>query len=197
MKNKPNYYLIAVSTKKNLDLCIEYGLAGFTNSKSGAWAFIDIREGDFISFLYGAKAYNLYKVTKKTALENAETLPPWTNITFKTSGKTYYFPFRLELELIREFTESIVRYEFAYIAENLLLRGGYAKTHFQADQTTLQNISTMGKKFEGRTKRLESGNVKEFNVKFSFDKNEVSIPQIYKIEELFLQSIIKHKFSTS
>ncbi len=193
MKNKPNYYFIAVSTRENLELCIKYGLAGFTNSKNGAWAFVDIREGDFISFLYGARAYNLYKVEKKSAIENAENLPPWTNITFKVSGKTYYFPFRLELNLIREFNEPIVRLEFAYIAENLLLRGGYAKTHFQADQTTLQNVSSMGKKFEGNVERIKYTHITQFNPNLTFDKNQVKIPYIYKLEELFLQSIIKHK----
>ena len=193
MENKPNYYFIAVSTKENLDLCIKYSLAGFTNSKNGVWVFIDIKEGDFISFVYGARAYNLYKVAKKIAIENAENLPPWTNITFKESGKTYYFPFRFELNLIREFNEPIVRYEFAYIAENLLLRGGYAKTHFQADQTTLQNVSSMGKKFEGNVERIKYASITPFNPNLTFDKNQVKIPYTYKLEEIFLQSIIKHK----
>jgi len=193
MENKPNYYFIAVSTRVNLDLCMKYGLSGFTNSKNGFWAFVDIKEEDFVSFVYGARAYNLYKVAKKIAIENAENLPPWTNITFKESGKTYYFPFRFELNLIREFSEPIVRYEFAYIAENLLLRGGYAKTHFQGDQTTLQNVSSMGKKFEGNVERIKYANITQFNPKLTFDKNQVKIPYIYKLEEIFLQSIIKHK----
>ena len=195
MENKPNYYFVAVSTKQNLALCIKYGLAGFTNSKNGAWAFMDIKEGDFISFIYGARAYNLYKVIKKIAIENAENLPPWTSITFKESGKTYYFPFRFELTLIREFNEPIVRYEFTYIAENLLLRGGYAKTHFQADQTTLQNVSSMGRKFEGNSERIGYPSFTEFYPNLTFDKSQVKIPYVYKSEELFLQSIIKHHLS--
>ena len=195
MENKPNYYFIAVSTKENLALCMKYGLTGFTNSKNGVWAFIDIKEGDFLSFIYGARAYNLYRVKKKIAIENAETLPPWTNITFKEPGKTYYFPFRFELILVREFNEPIVRLEFAYIAENLLLRGGYAKTHFQADQTTLQNVSSMGKKFDGKLNILNYENASEFIPKLTFDKIHVKTPYVYKFEELFLQSIIKHHLS--
>lgn len=112
-------------------------LAGFTNSINGVWTFLEIQEGDYVSFLYGAKAYNLYIVRRKEAIKDAETMPPWEPITFRQSGRTYYFPFRLYLNTVRRFEESLVRAEFAYVAENLLLRGGYRKTHFQADQTTL------------------------------------------------------------
>ena len=145
MEQKPNYYLIAVSNKKNIELCMRYGIPGFMNSINGAWTFLDINVGDFITFICGARAFNLYKVSKKMAIENAENLPPCDAIKFRETGNTYYFPFRFEFELIREFNEPIVRYEFTYVAENLLLRGGYRKTHFQADQTTLQNVSSMGK----------------------------------------------------
>lgn len=58
--------------------------------------------------------------------------------------EVHTFPYRLHLQLLRRFDESLVRQEFRYVAENLLLRGGYAKTHFQADQTTLQNVSQLG-----------------------------------------------------
>ncbi len=43
----------------------------------------------------------------------------------------------------------MVRQEFSYVAENLLLRGGYLKTHFQADTITLYNVSEMGTPFTG------------------------------------------------
>jgi len=141
MLRKPSYFLVSLSNKTNLDLCMKYSLAGFTNSTSGIWTFSEIRDGDFISFLYGARAYNLYTVEKKEAVKNAQNLPPWAPITFRISRRTYYFPFRLTLTPIRKLEESLVRPEFAYVAENLLLRGGYRKTHFQADQTTLQNVS--------------------------------------------------------
>jgi len=195
MKQKINYYLIAVSNKKNLELCMKYGLAGFTNSINGAWAFLDINVGDFISFIYGARVFNLYKVSKKIAIENAENLPPWDTIKFKETGKTYYFPFRFELELIREFNEMLVRYEFTYIAENLLLRGGYRKTHFQADQTTLQNVSSLGKVANKKTEKLNYPSIKTFTPLITIKKEKVKIPYIYKFSEIFLQSIIKHYLS--
>jgi hypothetical protein len=195
MENKPNYYLIAVSNKKNLELCIKYGIAGFMNSISGAWTFLDVNEGDFISFIYGARAFNLYKVSKKIAISNAEGLPPWENIKFRETGYTYYFPFRFELELIREFSEPIVRYEFTYVAENLLLRGGYRKTHFQADQTTLQNVSSMGKKSNSMTEKIDYPQIEKFTPHITFIDTNIKIPFVYKFKELFLQSIIKHNLS--
>ena len=140
---KPSYFVVALSNRENLDLCEKYALAGFPNSISGLWAFVDIKENDFISFLYAARLKNLYRVIRKKALEEAEKLPPWKPLKFR-SGRTYFFPFRLELEPLRKFEEPLIRTEFAYIAENLLLRGGYAKTHFQADQTTLQRFANRG-----------------------------------------------------
>jgi hypothetical protein len=144
MPEVPSYFLIAVSNRANVELCIRYGTAGFTSSLNGLWTFCEVREGDIISFLYGARAHNLYEVIGKTAIANASGLPPWPDLTFVESGKTYSFPYRLRLKLLRHFSESLVRPEFAYVAENLLLRAGYAKTHFQADQTTLQAASQLG-----------------------------------------------------
>ena len=148
------YFLISVSNRKNLELCENYALAGFTNSVNGVWTFSEIQEGDFISFLYGAKAHNLYRVEGKEAIKDARDLPPWDPVTFKMSGITYYFPFRLQLSPIRRLNESLVRAEFAYVAENLLLRGGYRKTHFQADQTTLQSASQLGELYNDKIARL-------------------------------------------
>lgn len=195
MGSKQNYYLVAVSNKKNLKLCVKYRISGFMNSMSGAWTFFDINVGDFITFIYGARAFNLYKVSEKMAIINAESLPPWDNITFRQTGYTYYFPFRFKLELIREFNESIVRYEFAYVAENLLLRGGYRKTHFQADQTTLQNVSSIGELSNRKLEEISYPELKTFTPKITFDKDIVNAPHIYKFSELFLQSIIKHHLS--
>jgi hypothetical protein len=60
-----SYFFVAVSTRENLELCKKYALAGFHSNVNGAWAFSEINEGDFVSFLYGARVYNLYKVLKK------------------------------------------------------------------------------------------------------------------------------------
>ncbi|WP_448377992.1 hypothetical protein [Fervidobacterium sp.] len=95
----PRYYLISVSNKENLDLCIKYNLAGFPSSRNGLWTFLDINVGDYVSFLYGTRVKNLYRVMRKIAYKNAESLPPWESITFRESGNTYTFPYRLELKL--------------------------------------------------------------------------------------------------
>lgn len=191
---KANYFLISVSTQENLNLCKKYALAGFTNSINGVWTFNEINIGDYISFLYGARAHNLYTVIKKEAIKNADKIGPWKPVTFKISGKTYYFPFRLWLKPIRKFDEPLVRNEFSYVAENLLLRGGYRKTHFQADQTTLQNVSQMGMIYKEKTERLEM-KYKTFIPKFSRDKNEIDTKEVFLFQEIILQSLIRHYLS--
>ena len=190
MEKTPNYYLISVSNRTNLDLCIKYAMAGFTNSINGLWTFLDINEGDYISFLYGARVKNLYKVAKKVAYKNAETLPPWPPITFRMSGKTYYFPFRLYLEQERILDEPMIRPEFAYVAENLLLRGGYRKTHFQADTITFYNASNMGEPFNG-TKETLNLEAESFDPKIVFRRNKQKIPEKFYFHELILQALIR------
>lgn len=191
------YFLVSVSNKTNLDLCIKYAMAGFTNSINGAWTFVEINEGDYISFLYGARAYNLYQVEKKVAFKDAQELPPWPAVTFSMSGNTYYFPFRLFLKPIRELKEPLVRAEFAYVAENLLLRGGYRRTHFQADQTTLQAVSQMGELSSKNYLRFEYGAYKSFELMFTKNKGLIRIPEIFGFQEYILQSIIRQFLSKS
>jgi len=189
------YFLISVSNRKNLELCVKYALAGFTNSINGAWTFSEIQEGDFISFLYGAKAHNLYRVEGKEAIKDAQDLPPWDHVTFKMSGITYYFPFRLHLAPIRRLSESLVRVEFAYVAENLLLRGGYRKTHFQADQTTLQSASQLGELYSELIDRLNIDGYETFIPRFTKSKNMVSSPKIFRFFEIILQAAIRQHLS--
>jgi len=186
-----SYFLVSVSTRLNLDLCIRHGLAGFPSSPGGAWTFEEIQEGDFVSFLYGAKAHNLYRVAKREAIRGAHALLPWPVITSRESQKTYYFPFRLVLEPTRQFTESLVRQEFAYVAENLLLRGGYRKTHFQADQTTLQSASQLGELAGGKVERLTLSPYETFVPKYSAKKEEIKIPEVMPFTELILQAAIR------
>lgn len=187
----PSYFLISVSNRYNLELCIEHALAGFTNSIAGVWTFCEVREGDFVSFLYAARAHNLYSVVRREAIKDAGAMPPWPPITFQESGRTYYFPFRLHLKPIREFSESLVRPEFAYVAENLLLRAGYRKTHFQADQTTLQNVSQMGNLWNGQVKPLEMPKYDTFIPLFTQQRDEVNIPLIFPFWEIILQAVIR------
>ncbi len=189
------YFLISVSNRTNLGLCIKYALAGFTNSINGLWTFMEIQENDYISFLYGARVFNLYKVVKKEAIKNADKIPPWPSVTFRMSGKTYYFPFRLYLNPIREFIEPMVRPEFAYVAENLLLRGGYRKTHFQADQTTLQSVSQMGALYNSSKEDLTIDNYDTFTPMLTWNRNLVSPPEIFYFQEFILQSLIRQWLS--
>jgi hypothetical protein len=72
----PSYFLLSLSNRTNLDLCLKHSLAGFTNSANGFWTYLEIDEGDFVSFLHGARAWNLYQVRSKVALRNAAHLPP-------------------------------------------------------------------------------------------------------------------------
>lgn len=186
-----------MSNRQNLELCLNYGLAGFTSSASGLWTFLDIQEGDFVSFLYGARVYNLYEVTRKVAYKNAERLPPWPPVKFQPSGLSYYFPFRLELNPVRTLEEPLVRAEFAYVAENLLLRGGYRKTHFQADQTTLQAVSEMGRPFAGRVDKLSAGSAETMTPLLTTNKGEVQVPEVFLFRELSLQALTRHHLSST
>src|SRR5579862_194131 len=188
---RPSYFLISVSTRENLELCIKYGLAGFPGGESGAWTFCEIQVGDFVSFLYGARAHNLYRVGNRQAISNAERYPPWKLLTFKQTGKTYSFPFRLQLELVRTFNESLVRAEFAYVAENLLLRGGYGRTHFQADQTTLQSASEMGNLADAELEHLAMPEFSLFEARFSRSKRLIKTPEVCRFKEPILQSAIR------
>ncbi|HLE75287.1 MAG TPA: hypothetical protein VI864_04495 [Candidatus Bathyarchaeia archaeon] len=191
---QPSYFLVSLSNRMNLDLCIKYALAGFPNTLNGVWTFSDIRNGDYISFLYGARAHNLYRVEKKEAIRNSRNLPPWKPIEFRVSRKTYYFPFRLTLTPIRKLDEPLVRLEFAYVAENLLLRGGYRKTHFQGDQTTLQNISQMGS-LHGQAEKLEMQGYETFIPKFIRNRKLASPPEVYPLQEMVLQAAIRQFLS--
>jgi hypothetical protein len=188
---KPSYFLISVSTRENLELCVRHGLAGFPSGESGAWTFCEIAQGDFVSFLHGARAHNLYRVSRREAISEADHLPPWKPLTFRESGKTYSFPFRLYLQPVRVLSEPIVRAEFFYVAENLLLRGGYRKTHFQADQTTLQSISQMGVRAQGSVEPLPLPEHSTFIPRFTRSRELVKTPEICRFQETILQSAIR------
>ena len=194
--NDFNYFLISVSNRTNLELCMKYALAGFTNSINGLWTFLEIDEGDYISFLYGARVRGLYQVVKKAAYKNAERLPPWPPVTFKMSGNTYYFPFRLFLKQERELNEPMVRPEFSYVAENLLLRGGYRKTHFHADKITFYNASQMGNLYHGKPENIDL-NDEIFKPKIVFRRDYQRIPEKFYFKELILQSLVRRKIRAS
>jgi len=187
------YFLLSVSNRQNLELCIKHALAGFTNSINGLWTFTEINPGDYVSFLYGARVFNLYRVVEKVALKDAEALPPWPSVTFQ-SGRTYYFPFRLRLEPLRKLNEPMVRPEFAYVAENLLLRGGYRRTHFQADQVTLHAVSQMGEVHAEPVEPLSEGS-ETFTPRLTWDKTQEQIPYVFRFREVILHSLVRQYLS--
>lgn len=188
---QPSYFLISVSTRENLDLCIRYGLAGFPDTENGAWTFCEVQTGDFISFLYGARVYNLYRVVERTAIRSAELVPPWPPLYFGASEKPHFFPFRVQLRQSRDFNESLIRPEFLYVGENLFFRGGYYKTHFQADQTTLQGVSEMGTPPERTLDKLSLPEHADFSIRFTRNSQLVSTPETCRFREPILQSAIR------
>jgi hypothetical protein len=185
------YFFLAVSNRKNLNLCMQWLTAGFPDTINGAWAFCDIKEGDFVTFLYGAKAYNLYRVTRKFAVRDPASVPPkWEPLIFKQSGRKCYFPFRLQLKPVREFEESLTKEKYAYIAENLLQRGGYWKTHFQADQTTLSQVSQINEPVTREEVPREVGVMEIFEPKFARVRKREN--EVYPLREVIVQAILRH-----
>ena len=181
------YFFVAVSNRENLRLCLEWNMAGFPDTINGVWAYCDIKVGDFVTFLYGARAHNLYRVVGKKAVRSPETLPPpWKPIFFERSRRTCHFPFRLELEPVRRFEVSLAKPEFSYIAENLLQRGGYWKTHFQADQNTLHQVSNMGEREEGSRREIRAETFEP-----TFVRRRGRVGEAYPLREVIVQSLLR------
>lgn len=88
-----------------------------------------------------------------------------------------------------------MRPEFAYVAENLLMRAGYRKTHFQADQTTLQNVSQMGSRCNGVVQPLDLSQHKKFELRFTTHKQQQDIPYVCPFQETILQAAIRQYLS--
>ena len=189
-----SYFFIAVSTEHNLRICKEWGYAGFTNTVNGLWAFLDIKIGDFVTFLYGARAHNLYKVVGKKAYLNGENLGPWPKMHLDMYNKDYYFPYRLELERVRTFDEFIARKEFEYLANNLLKRGGYRKTHFQVDSLSLFYASKIGVENFSLPKIGDIGEGVEFEPHFARGKVSES-EGVFPLREMILQALIRESLS--
>lgn len=168
---------------------MEYGMAGFPDTLNGAWAYEELEEGDFVTFLYSATAHNLYRIADKAVLENpADISPSWNPLDFG-NGKRY-FPFRIQLEPVREFRESLVKLEYQYVAENLMMRGGYRKSHFEADNATLSNLSQVG---EPHTGELESVSLKQHEslIPTYIRKRGTESPREVQFREKILQTLLK------
>jgi len=163
----------------------------------GAWAFCDIQQEDRVSFLYGARVYNLYVVKEKYLEYDERAPPPWKPLEFG-SGKRrrrYFYPFRLRLKLLRTFNESLMRAEFSYVAENLLLRGGYRKTHFQADRTDLGYASKLGIAVNDENMQYSAHNNRQFELYFTLNRSKVNPPKVFPLQEQILHAALRHYLS--
>ena len=100
-------------------------------------------------------------------------------------------PVQTSPEHIRKVHESLVRAEFSYVGENLLLRGGYRKTHFQADQTTLQSVSEMGTRFDGIVNPLSMPDHDTFTLRFTRTPKFLKKPETCRFKEPILQLAIR------
>jgi hypothetical protein len=138
----------------------------------------------------------LYEVASKAAYRDADKLPPWPPLVLLPSGRTYHFPFRLNLKQVRTLEEPLVRSEFAYVAENLLLRGGYRKTHFQADQTTLQNVSEMGTASSTAPEPVPMPGTTTYVPSIVRGRSGADQPYVFPLRELIVQTLLRRYLST-
>lgn len=180
---------MAVSNRFNLELCMRYDIAGFPEGASGVWAFSDIRIGDYLSFLYGATVFNLYRVRDKEAVLEAKKLPPQWKPIVSRDNRERYFPFRLYLERKKGFQDSIAKEIYRSIAENLLRRGGYGKSYFQTDQFTLGGVERIEDSIAIPTEPLLLPVHKTFEPKFSSRSKGANV---YPLREDILQASIRH-----
>jgi len=90
----------------------------------------------------------------------------------------------------------MVRPEFSYVAENLLLRGGYRKTHFQADRKTLSTVSEIGRACSCGHNNL-AFEAEFFEPKIVFRRNLQSIPEKFYFQEVVLQSLLRRRIKES
>jgi RecB family endonuclease NucS len=70
-----------------------------------------------------------------------------------------------------------------------LLRGGYRKTHFQADETTLNFVSTIGISVNKKYNKIWE-NKPTTRPKINFE-NKLNVPESFPFEEKILQVLIK------
>lgn len=215
-KIKPKYYIILLSSEENLSKCKEHTIAGFPYTDNGVWAYLDINEGDYVSFYYNGKIHNLYKVSKKfipdeyknkkkeckgkdkydpISLEKNNKIR-WRAIS-KKKDEYIYFPYRLKLLELKEGIEfrtlSIFKEEFKRFGNNILPRTGLKKSHIQLSISDIKKI--FGKEIFDIDKEYRNLdlNFKDFYEVLSFLKNKnnnkITIEDIHN--EKILQTLIK------
>lgn len=212
-KIKSKYFIVVLSTQRNLNLCRQNSIAGFPETDNGQWAFLDINIGDYISFYFNGRVYDLYEVTEKQVpnrwrnklAKGNEHLDPetltngekWDSI--KTNENFIYFPFRLKLNKIVEthYDSNIVfKSGFERLGINLVPRVSLKKTHFQL------SIKDIKKYFNKEVPIKESDfDIKSFilckkrsqyrtNQNNTFDFENFIIDEITH-KEIYLQAFLK------
>jgi hypothetical protein len=168
-------------------------LAGFPSGENGAWTFCEIAEGDFISFLYGARAHNLYEVSKREALRDALSLPPWEPLTFRETGRTYSFHIDCCYSL-SVFSELLVRTEFAYVAENLLFCvAAIARRIFKQTKQLCRVFSKWEPWQTARSSLLPCRNIQLSLLRFTRTESLLKTPEIVRFRETILQAAFGSK----
>lgn len=212
-KLKSKYFIIVLSTKRNLDLCRKNSIAGFPETDNGQWAFLDIDVGDYISFYFNGRVWDLYEVVDKIipnqwltklARGNEELDPEplnddekWDSI--KTKNQFIYFPFRLKLKKIvgTSYDSNIVfKSGFERLGINLVPRVSLKKTHFQLSINDIKryfnfDVSLKEKEFNIDSFVLckkRSQHRSNQNNSINFEEN--SIDEIIH-QEIYLQSFVK------
>ncbi|MBB6062666.1 hypothetical protein HNP65_001104 [Thermosipho japonicus] len=213
-KLKSKFFIVILSNEENLKKCIENNIAGFPETDNGIWAYLDINEGDYVSFYYNGRIFNLYKVEKKLIPEyykksnnsiGNERYDPvplnngdkWRAISTKKGN--IYFPYRLSLKLLEKtdfLTSLVFKSGFERFGINLIPRVSLKKSHFQLSLSDINKI--FGIKNLGVN--LSSFTLKDFVEVFSknkdINKEKFSVENIVD-KEIFLQTLIKRILEAS
>jgi hypothetical protein len=209
-------FVVALSTDRNLQLCRSSRTAGFPDTKPGRWAYLDVEEGDYVTFYYNGRLWDLYRVTRKYVPDyyadnegrgDSELDPvslgsgdKWTAIM--TENGSIYFPYRLEMDLLSTSTFNtnlVFRPGRERLGINLVPRVSLKKSHFQV------GVGDLSTAFECELKVLKRPvNFRDFSacvtrervLKSKRDGNKACVVSEVTINdatasELYLQSLLK------
>ena len=211
---KSKYFVVVLSSERNLQLCRINSIAGFPETNNGQWAFLDIDIGNYLSFYFNGRIWDLYEVTSKTIPEEWHTklalgqdrMDPivlsdgekWDAIG--SGNKFIYFPFRLRLKKIRDTsydTNIVFKPGFERLGINLIPRVGLRKTHFQLSTKDVVRFFDIQQTMEGRDldlssfvmcKRRSQHRVSKGRIPIGFEKGTVDEATH---QEIYLQALLK------
>jgi len=146
-QRSPKYFIVALSDEENLNICREGCIAGFPETANGQWAYLDIYEGDYISFYFNGRIWDLYKVVEKfipnkykkniaKGNSDRDPVPVFNEKRWNPVGnkEKIYFPFRMKLQRLKESdfeTSMVFKSGLERLGINLIPRVSIKKTHFQ------------------------------------------------------------------